>query len=666
MEALTTIQIISSIVQLVEFGSKCVAKGVKIYQSNDGVLDENAAIEIAATHLTTLNNEVKNAAFSTSDQQLQDICSKVTEASSELLGVLECLKVQGTKTKWKSMRKAIQSILGKAKVKELEDKLGRFRDELNLQICVGTRQQLESLQTQVASCDDSDLRIKEILDAIVNGRDVFQSTVSDHNVLICGLHEETRRYIQQNHETTRLELRQVATHMAKINQAEHAKTRHEIQQEGKRVTASNRDSNRLVADAVDLVEVHLQDTLELSSETNSIQHEQTQSQIASVKKALRQLSEQLQARDQELRDILAALDKSTSKKKRKLLRERSKAVTAAILALQTMYRNLREKLEKYQSRVEIFIQKAQSSELWLMTRHAHKSTSSSESGIEMRPPEYYTITGMGDRYGQSKLVQKTCYYAHEIYFGYYYQWLDKHSILVNPVVMERKWYFREERLNTSDALYANYEGICVDDSFCDNEILWLLAAVNAAIIRNIAPDIASFNLISKVFDRLQTNYNDGKAYSDGRLSSRLREDMGYWRSFAKTRGMLNDSTSYLNSTEDLINLNDEHESNVEPESTSEPKFSWGHLTAEELQDLDNLLHWLIGSPDVPHWSQKTSTLLLTPDGPAVLVAETLGSMGLRIFTENNIHELKLNSSPRITVRYSEQESQQSQIRQWLE
>ncbi|KAI0865925.1 hypothetical protein F4860DRAFT_458214 [Xylaria cubensis] len=70
MEAFTTIQIISSIVQLVDFGSECVAKGVELYRSNDDVLNENAAIEIAATHLTTLNNEVNNA-FSNADQQLQ-------------------------------------------------------------------------------------------------------------------------------------------------------------------------------------------------------------------------------------------------------------------------------------------------------------------------------------------------------------------------------------------------------------------------------------------------------------------------------------------------------------------------------------------------------------------------------------------------------------------
>ncbi|TRX89943.1 hypothetical protein FHL15_009215 [Xylaria flabelliformis] len=462
MEAFTTIQIISSIVQLVDFGSKCVAKGVELYRSNDDVLNENAAIEIAAAHLTTLTNEI-NKAFSNADQQLQDICTKVTEASLELLSVLECLKVKGRKTKWKSMRKAIKS--------------------------------LENLQTLVESyVTYCDAPTRQIFDAIIKNRNVFDSTLSDRNVLICGLHEETRKYIQQHHETTRRELRQVAAGVAQVNQEEHAKTRKEIQQEAERVTVSNRDSNRYVVDAVGL-----------SAEANSTMHEQTQSQIASVTEALRQLSEQLEARDRELRNLLTDLHKSTSNKKRKLLYERSNAVTAAILALQTMFRSLREILEMLQSGVGNLIETAQST-----------------------------------------------------------------------------------------------------------------------IIHNIKSDTASFDLISKVFGEVNLR---GEDYSNGHFSSRLKADTFEWRQGPH-----------------------QYEFKVEPELRSVFKFHWDELMVEELQDFNDLLHWLVGSPRVPEWSQKVSTVRLKPDGPALYVAETLKSMGLRSFAEHNVYVIEPDPSPKVVIR----------------
>jgi hypothetical protein len=139
MEAFTAIQMISSIVQLVGFSSECVAKGMQLYRSTDSVLDENAAIEVAAMHLTGLNDEVRNAASSVTHPQLRDLCDKISAASSELLGVLVELKLQGTKTRCKSMRKAIKSVWGKAKVQDLENRLNVLRDELNLHISIVTR-----------------------------------------------------------------------------------------------------------------------------------------------------------------------------------------------------------------------------------------------------------------------------------------------------------------------------------------------------------------------------------------------------------------------------------------------------------------------------------------------------------------------------------------------
>jgi hypothetical protein len=107
MEVLATISTISSIVQLVDFSSKCVSKGIQLHQSGSEALDDNVAVEAALVHLVSLKNEVQSSATATSDVLLDQLCQSVTEAASDLQAVLETLKVHGTKSRWKTMRKAI-------------------------------------------------------------------------------------------------------------------------------------------------------------------------------------------------------------------------------------------------------------------------------------------------------------------------------------------------------------------------------------------------------------------------------------------------------------------------------------------------------------------------------------------------------------------------------
>lgn len=139
MEALAVVQTVSSIVQLVDFGSSCLQKGLQLYHSSSGVLDENLAIEATAIHLTSLNDAVKTSAVSVADPTLQDLCDRITATAVELLAALRNLKVQGTRTKWKSMRKAIKSVWGKEKLAAIESRLSGFRSELNLHISVSAR-----------------------------------------------------------------------------------------------------------------------------------------------------------------------------------------------------------------------------------------------------------------------------------------------------------------------------------------------------------------------------------------------------------------------------------------------------------------------------------------------------------------------------------------------
>ena len=134
-EALAVIGSVSAVVQLVDFSSKCISKGVELYRSGDGILDANAAIELAVNHLTTLRVQVEDEAV----RLLQNLCSTVSGASSDLLGALAKVRTRGDKTKWKTLRKVIRSVWSKEENLDLEHRLCSLRSELNLHITIRTR-----------------------------------------------------------------------------------------------------------------------------------------------------------------------------------------------------------------------------------------------------------------------------------------------------------------------------------------------------------------------------------------------------------------------------------------------------------------------------------------------------------------------------------------------
>jgi hypothetical protein len=197
------------------------------------------------------------------------------------------------------------------------------------------------MDTDVASrFDDCDVRTKEILEAIVHQQDVFRSSLLNYTVTVRTLHAETTTQIQDIHENTRLEVHQTADRIEQANEAEHLATRQEIQQGEDRIIASTTAAHREASRTIQTAEIRLHEAIGSTDEASAIRHQQTQSQIAEIEQALSQLSQQMQAQEAALRALVTAMGQATNSKKRTLLRERSNAVTAAILALETMYRSL--------------------------------------------------------------------------------------------------------------------------------------------------------------------------------------------------------------------------------------------------------------------------------------------------------------------------------------
>jgi hypothetical protein len=137
METLAIIALVGNIVQFVDFTGKLILKSTELYQSGEGTFAENVDTETATNHLALLNNQLKDAAAITGDGTLASLCKSCGTAADELLATLDKVKVKQDKRK--SIRKVLQSVWSNEKIEELERRLARFKEELNLHITVDLR-----------------------------------------------------------------------------------------------------------------------------------------------------------------------------------------------------------------------------------------------------------------------------------------------------------------------------------------------------------------------------------------------------------------------------------------------------------------------------------------------------------------------------------------------
>jgi urease accessory protein UreF len=139
METLAIIGIVGNIVQFVDFTGKLISKSTELYRSSEGALAENIDTKTATNHLVLLNSKLQNAATTAGDSALESLCKSCGTAADELLAALDKVKVKGKQDKWKSIRKALRSVWSKEEIEELERRLARLKEELNLHVVVGLR-----------------------------------------------------------------------------------------------------------------------------------------------------------------------------------------------------------------------------------------------------------------------------------------------------------------------------------------------------------------------------------------------------------------------------------------------------------------------------------------------------------------------------------------------
>ncbi|KAF2744731.1 hypothetical protein M011DRAFT_460756 [Sporormia fimetaria CBS 119925] len=506
MEAWAVVACVASVVQLVDVTARCISKSREIQQSGDGFLESHASPQDATNHLRGLNNEVVFSATAITDPALLVLCNSVTSTTDQLLAVLDKVKVKGSKTKWKSLRSAIRSVWSKEQVEDLERRVAEFRDELNLHIVVRLRQQLTNLDTDLQSyIQSSDERTQKIIDAILNQGDIFTALLLDYGSENAQLHETTRSVVQE----------------------EHTRTRELIQLEGQRLGSESEERQRTTIRAVQASETMIISSIETNGEANQINHARTQSQIAELETALQVIKEQMEARDRELKQLLTALHETRNASKRRTIGEKSNAVTAALMALETMYSTLLSVLTMLKSSATDLLNHARTVEIWKISSFASKLSLPTEirpghpggarmsGAVPLLPPFSDEDLGL-----TSRPWLATSQFAHSSYFGYYYTTIDASSHIIEGAAMEARWKYQPSTSQT-DGFGVSYGGVSVDSGPCTNSALWLAACVTAVLRDHLGPDLA-FTLLAGSLNYTISNVQEKETYSNGRFKADFR------------------------------------------------------------------------------------------------------------------------------------------------
>lgn len=139
MDPLSILSLAGSVIQLIDFSSKLVSKGYKIYNSANGLLIDYADLSSAATHLLRLNEQLKQSVAGNSrirnpdptHTTLLEVCDSCTLVARQLITAIDQLRVRGRRTRWKSVRQAFKSIYGQHVINEMKAKLESHRKVLD-------------------------------------------------------------------------------------------------------------------------------------------------------------------------------------------------------------------------------------------------------------------------------------------------------------------------------------------------------------------------------------------------------------------------------------------------------------------------------------------------------------------------------------------------------
>lgn len=140
IDPLAALGLAGNIVQFVDFSYVLVCESKALYESRTGATADNVLIETIITDLDLLN--AKLTAPSAPGQipdPIRSLASQCKQVATDLLNVLDDIKVKGSHKKCKSFIQALRSVWKKEEIEALVRRMESLRSEMQFRLQVMMR-----------------------------------------------------------------------------------------------------------------------------------------------------------------------------------------------------------------------------------------------------------------------------------------------------------------------------------------------------------------------------------------------------------------------------------------------------------------------------------------------------------------------------------------------
>ncbi|KAE8448858.1 hypothetical protein EG329_008860 [Mollisiaceae sp. DMI_Dod_QoI] len=158
LDPLTALSLAGNILQVVDFSTKIICQATRLYQSTSDTLDADSELSLVISDLSKFcdlieypSASAKGLRSTENDIALQSLCQACRQVVTELLARLDKLKVsrsKGDSRAWASLNSALLWHWKKAEREDLVKRLSTIREQVQLRVVVGLRQQLDILSVQ--------------------------------------------------------------------------------------------------------------------------------------------------------------------------------------------------------------------------------------------------------------------------------------------------------------------------------------------------------------------------------------------------------------------------------------------------------------------------------------------------------------------------------------
>jgi hypothetical protein len=134
MDPITAVGFAASILTFIDFSYQIVCGTYEVIKSGSTI--ENAHVSFVTTDLDEITKELSQRppGYSKHEDALNTLATECQGVSDELRKLLDRVKTKVGSSKWKSIKVALHSMWKKGEIKELENRLGKYRSEVLIRL----------------------------------------------------------------------------------------------------------------------------------------------------------------------------------------------------------------------------------------------------------------------------------------------------------------------------------------------------------------------------------------------------------------------------------------------------------------------------------------------------------------------------------------------------